>query len=175
MWSVKHFSEFFLEGLHAKRAPPSLSFFNEPLLFLRQFAVAEKDIFFWIKRVALDIETKVSATKCNKPTRSRKSPLTILFVVPLQNGTPTNDIERTVYGYFLEKEKEVLGGPDALEKCGPELICRFGREKVTPTRKKIATSLWYRNRIWENVEKSIWSCSGRATNLPGFWQTSFLA
>lgn len=75
--------------------------------------------------------------KCFATTAFRKSPRTILFLLPLGADGEQKTVEETpTHGFFLEKEVAALGGREALEKRKTPLHCRLGEEKTTPNKRK---------------------------------------
>ena len=70
-------------------------------------------------------------------TTFRNNPRTILFLLPLgKDGEPTTDLETPVWGHFLQREVEALGGAEELRKKGNQFFCRIGNERTTPQKKK---------------------------------------
>ena len=86
---------------------------------------------------AIDLQPGEYICRRYASTTFRGKPRTIFFLVPTnENGEPTTDVETAVFGHFLEKEVEVLGGVEALRKARAPLLCNLGAERTTPQKKK---------------------------------------
>ena len=86
---------------------------------------------------ALDLLPGEHICKRYARTLYRNRPRTILFLLPTgEDGEPTTDVEMPIYGCFLEKELEALGGTEALQKRDTPFLCRIGQERTTPQKKK---------------------------------------
>ena len=59
------------------------------------------------------------------------------FVLPTNDkGEPTTTEEIIVYGYFIDKEIEDIGGIETIATLFNPVFCRFGQCATTPTKKK---------------------------------------
>lgn len=100
--------------------------------FRKVSAPANKDT-----KKTTDLPAGEYIVKCFATTTFRKSPRTILFLLPLgADGEQKTDEETPTHGFFLEKEVAALGGREALEKRKTPLHCRLGEEKTTPNKRK---------------------------------------
>ena len=70
-------------------------------------------------------------------TTFRNNPRAILFLLPLgEDREPTTDEETPVWGHFLQREVEALGGVEELRRRENQLFCSLGDERTTPQKKK---------------------------------------
>ncbi|MFC1340526.1 MAG: hypothetical protein G8D86_04575 [gamma proteobacterium symbiont of Ctena orbiculata] len=120
-----------------QRLAESEAEFVEKASCVRRVDIAPKSTDLW-KAVDMLPGEYLCRRFCSQMFRG--NPRMLLYVVPLdEGGEPTTDVECPTYGYFLEKEIERLGGPAELEKMRSPILCRFGAEKTTPTKRKDRT------------------------------------
>ena len=116
----------------------------------------------------------------------RKSPLTILFLLPLgEDGKQKTDEETPTHGFFLEKEVAALGGQEALGKRKTPLHCRLGRRKRSQTRENVAALPWRRPHKQQPIrpeqnspshpDDRVWQSSSQAAKAPPTLPSGFVA
>ena len=88
----------------------------------------------------LDMEPGVYICRKFACTTYRKKERILLYLVPAgEDGNPTTDEEIPVYGFFLQKEIERIGGRNVLLQTKAPILCNLRGTKTTPQKNKDRT------------------------------------